>query len=111
MTDDPKTPFSSDPGMCGIPPVETGEWDPYQKVACEPHDKEFNLLKAGLPNKGVVETTEDFELAVAKTAAKGLYAAIMAPIYAIVGGLGGMLRWGQIRIWGAGKNETDNSGE
>lgn len=93
-----------DKGYCGLEPLETGKHDPFWKDACKPHDVWFNRLKAGKLTSGVddgiLATTGKFVASTALVAVKGAYAVAAAPIYIVIGGLGGMLRWAQIKVTG-----------
>jgi len=92
--DDPNT----DPGYCGLAPLETGKWDPFWQIACKRHDRAFDKLKAGNPDKTGLQVTGEFMGDVIAGAAEGLYAVVTAPIYLLVGGLGGLVRWNSISM-------------
>lgn len=88
--------ITSDPGYCGLFPLETGAWDPFWKT-CKLHDERFIADRDGLPTPGFLVTTTDFVQGVAVTAAQGVYSTIMAVPYIILGtGVGAGLwltRW------------------
>lgn len=67
---------------CGMAPIETDTWDPSQEV-CDQHDLEDDARIEGLPNDGLLDTTTDFIEGEAKVEAKGWYAVVSAPLYAI----------------------------
>jgi hypothetical protein len=85
-----------DPGHCGLPPIETGEWDPFWPE-CAKHDEEYIKLKEGKETKSNLETQTDFAAGVFVTMAQGAYALLAGPAYILIGSLGGALRWLQIK--------------
>lgn len=92
-----KTSFtrSQDPGYCGLDPLVTGKRDPYWP-RCKAHDVHYEKLKAASPDKTNMQVQAEFAKGVLSTAASGLYAFLTAPIYLIVGCIGGMARWTQL---------------
>lgn len=83
---------------CGIVPLTTGKWDPYYKAfVCQAHDKNFQAMKDNLPNDGIAKTTGNFVVGALGVAAQGLYSVVTLPLYLLIGGIGGVLRWGQLR--------------
>lgn len=95
-----------DPRHCGLDPLTTGDWDPFQEE-CYVHDGEFNALKDGNPKHSSFVVARNFIEGVAKTAAKGAYAVIFAVPYALIGGIGGMFRWKQLEL----RNEREDKNE
>lgn len=84
-----------DNGYCGLEPFETGDWDPFHKRACKPHDQAFNRLQAGYASstEGNLGTFANFSKAVLITMAESAYALLAGIPYIIVGGVGGIVRW------------------
>jgi hypothetical protein len=91
---DPEDP-KDDPGYCGLAPFETGSWDPfYRDGECTKHDRAFNEKKLGDSSApSDAEVTGDFLSGVAGTFLRGAYAVTFALPYAVIGGIGGAIRY------------------
>lgn len=87
--------FYKDPGFCGLDPLTTGKRDPYWP-RCKAHDVHYEKLKAASPDKSNMQVQAEFAKGVLSTAASGLYAFLTAPIYLVIGCIGGMARWTQL---------------
>lgn len=99
-----------DPGYCGIYPFETGDGDPFHKIACARHDTSFQKMLLGYQ-----DSTQD-NLKVFGTFVKdigtgmydglkgdygvvgGAYVTLMGLPYILIGGIGGMARWASLSI-------------
>lgn len=92
---DPKQTLMVDEGYCGLSPLTTGKRDPYWP-RCAGHDVHYEKLKAGNPDKSNMQVQAEFAKGVLSTAASGLYAFLTAPIYLVIGCIGGMARWTQL---------------
>lgn len=84
-----------DPGYCGLAPLETGPNDPWWKRACKPHDEAHNALKAGLLEGSYMRPFGRFLLDIGKGMLQGAFLVVSGPVYAIVGGVGGLFLAGQ----------------
>lgn len=90
--------LKEDPDYCGLEPFTTGPWDLYWKRFCAPHDKAFQALKDKHPEAGNLKTAALGMLAIGQVVGLSALAIVTAPLYAVIGVLGGMGRWKQIEI-------------
>jgi len=86
-----------DPGYCGIG-IETGEQDPFWigKV-CPDHDAAFNQLKAKMRTDNGLAVTRQFMIDSTGVFLRSLYGVAAFPFYLVFGGIGGLLRWSQLK--------------
>lgn len=87
-----------DPAYCGLDPVTTGPWDPFWKRTCKPHDTAFAALKTGYKGNSPFKVFGSFVGSTLETMAQGAYALAAGPAYILIGGVGGLLRWAQIKL-------------
>ena len=85
-----------DKGYCGLG-VETGKEDPYWKGACRSHDEAFNELKANMRHDNGLNVTGRFLRDSTSVFLKSIYGVVAFPVYLLVGGLGGLIRWQTLR--------------
>lgn len=80
---------------CGVGSVTSGDWDPFYKDACFPHDSAFKRMLLGrlLPHESNTTVMTNFAKETGIVFLKSLYGVVAAPFYLILGGVGGALRW------------------
>ena len=82
---------------CGLSPITTGESDPfYKRGICQRHDAAFQKLKDGdLSGKNFL-VNWDFSKDILKGMVEGAYMVLTGPVYLLVGGVLGVLRYTQL---------------
>lgn len=91
---DPKLAAEVADNSCGVAPFETGPWDPYTNIVCHPHDAIFDELveghKTDLTN---FQTIMQLFRNCLYVLIQSIYAIVTFPLYVVIGGVGGYLRW------------------
>lgn len=107
MTIDPKKDiplFPPDPNYCGLEPITTGPNDPWWKrKVCQTHDKAYQKLK---DNEWRVFGR--FALDIGKGMLDGAIMLITGIPYLLIGGLGGVVRYQQLKRRRKLKEQNDN---
>ena len=109
MTIDPRKDIPlipPDPDYCGLGSANTGPHDPWYRRACVPHDLAYEQLTQGeWPVFGT------FAKNIAKGMLDGAWMLLTGPLYLLIGGFGGVIRYQQLKRRQNLKDENENLGD
>lgn len=88
--------LEKDPGYCGIAWFTLGKYDPLWQACRDAHDPVFDALLRGEITKSQLGTVRDFGKSLGRKWIEAAYTIVAAPIYFLVGGVLGTLRYRQL---------------